>query len=186
MASPLNISIIFFRKVHMSQRLDPFLGQSPRYVLLPEEGRVIRFAGPQHLPWEEDTKIQNISVKGLHFFDPSIFLNPIKGKRLKLSSNFLKFEKIACYGRVVEVSRTDGSENSSVEIEFIDLNSKQKIALKESLGYIVNKENIHDREFRFWKALNAKKIVGLILLLSIVHGNGFKSLVHNDTTLKSS
>ena len=108
-------------------------------------------------------------MKGLFFSIPKFF-TPHKGEEVKIEFELPQIRKIACYGKVVSILPEEDleSENCTVEIEFIDLNAKQKVALKESLGYIVNKENIHDTEFNFWSVFTYRKVVGLILLSVLV------------------
>lgn len=115
----------------MTQSLAKYHGRSPRYILNTEDDSLIRLAGPQQIPWEEGTEIQNVSLTGLAFSAPTD-LCPILGEVIKIQFLAPGGHQLASYAIVTRVENK--GLKSLVAIHFYKMEMGHRIALAQGLA----------------------------------------------------
>ncbi|MEI7974250.1 MAG: PilZ domain-containing protein [Bdellovibrio sp.] len=113
------------------QALPKLLPRLARYTLKPEDNSLVRFAGPQKTPWEEDTEIQNISLSGLSFTAPSD-LCPELSEVIKIEFSIPGGQQTACFALVTRLEPM-GQTRMLVGVHFHKLNLAQKVILAQAL-----------------------------------------------------
>lgn len=115
----------------MNQSLAKYHSRAPRYILQPQDNTLIRVAGPQQVPWEEGTEIQNISLTGLSFTAPHE-LCPLVGEFIKIQFEVPGQKGMACYGLVTRLEAISGSQ-MLVGVQFYKLEYAHRLVLLKGL-----------------------------------------------------
>lgn len=116
----------------MTQGLARYHARSPRYILNTEDNSLVRIAGPNQLPWDEDTEIRNVSLTGLAFTAPSD-LCPILGEVIKIQFNVPGSKQMACHAIVTRIE--DFKKNSMlVGVHFYKLEMAHRVILAQGLA----------------------------------------------------
>lgn len=121
----------------MNQKLSKYHMRSPRFILDTEDETLIRVAGPQRTPWEEGTKIRDISLSGLAFTAPAD-LCPQPGEFIKIQFTPPNSMQMACHGLVTRLGY-HSKDSKLVAVHFYKLEMGHRIALAKGLQEKVNK-----------------------------------------------
>lgn len=116
----------------MMPSLARYVARRPRYILQPHDNTLIRIAGPQQIPWEEGTEIQNVSLSGLAFTAPAD-LAPVIGEIIKIQFSVPGREDMACLALVIRLQK-QGSSTMLVAVKFLKLEMPQRLALAQALA----------------------------------------------------
>lgn len=146
----------------MNTQLAKYHSRSPRYCLNADDNTIIRVAGPQQIPWDENTSIQNISLTGLAFTAPAD-LCPLLGEIIKIQFTPPGSDSMACYAIVIRIENID-KETKKVGIHYHKMNMGHRLALAQVLEIKI-KEQIEKIE-KARKAQN-KFIIPKLFLTSI-------------------
>lgn len=139
--------------------LAKYIERSPRYILQPEDNTLIRMAGPQQIPWEEGTEIQNISLTGLAFTAPAD-LCPILGEVVRIQFAAPQASQMACHALVVRMDSLNDS-TTLVGVRFTKLDFAQRLFLAHHLSMQLREQQEMRRRERFrtqWK-MNVPRLV---------------------------
>lgn len=119
----------------MNQKLARYQIRSPRFTLNTEDNSLIRVAGPQQTPWEEDTMIQDISLTGLSFTAPTD-LCPQAGEFIKIQFQPIETKDepntMACHALVTRVQQVSLSRKL-VGVHFYKLEMGHRVSLAKKL-----------------------------------------------------
>lgn len=119
-------------KSSMTGSLAKYVSRSPRYILQTEDNTLIRLAGPNQVPWEEGTEIQNISLSGLGFTAPAD-LSPVIGEVIRVQFEVPNASQMACFALVSRLERRSSS-TVFVGVQFMKLDLPQRLYLTHSLS----------------------------------------------------
>lgn len=148
----------------MTQNLAKYHARSPRYILNTHDDYLIRVAGPQQIPWEEETEIKNVSLTGLAFVAPED-LCPVLGEVIKIQFSVPGSQQMACHAIV---TRLEPQTNHTVlvAVHFYKLEMSHRIVLAQGLlKKVRNEETINGltlQELATWNRI--KKAFVLIFL----------------------
>ncbi len=149
------------------QSLPKYQARWARYILKPEDNTLIRFVGPQKLPWEEDTEIQNISLSGLAFTAPSD-LCPELSEIIKIEFSIPGGQQTACFALVSRLEPI-GHTRMLVGVQFHRLNLAQKVILAQALTLKLKDQQLQSvrknhQKLHFWLVAIPLALIVLSLL----------------------
>lgn len=139
----------------MISPLARYVARSPRYILQPHDNTLVRVAGPQQIPWEEGTEIQNVSLSGLAFTAPAD-LAPILGETIKIQFDAPGQQSMACLALVIRLQRAKSS-TVLVAVKFLRLEMAQRLALAQALAKKMKDQGSFDRDEAGPSWLESKK-----------------------------
>lgn len=145
--------------------LAKYIARAPRYILMPDDNTLIRLAGPQQLPWEEGTEIQNVSLTGLAFTSPAD-LCPMIGEIVKIQFEVPQASQMACLGLVIRLEKKSKTI-TLVGIKFLKLDLAQRLYMTQSLSKKLREQQAQQRsdEFRMeWKSKAPKAVLAWFFL----------------------
>lgn len=116
----------------MSLSLARYHARSPRYILDTEDESLIRVAGPRQVPWEEGTRIKNVSLTGLAFTAPED-LCPILGEVIRIQFPVPGGRPFACHAIVTRIEE-EKHGMMAVAVHFYKLDMAHRIVLAQGLS----------------------------------------------------
>lgn len=160
----------------MTQSLAKYHARSPRYILNTHDDSLVRVAGPQQLPWEEDTEIKNVSLTGLAFTAPDD-LCPVLGEVIKVQFVVPGAQQMACHAIVTRLE-PDRSHTILVAVHFYKLEMAHRIVLAQGLAKKVKNEdhdftNLTNEEMKTWNFFKKVFIMGFLATFWVVVMNLF-------------
>ncbi len=149
----------------MTQSLAKYHARSPRYILNTHDDSLVRVAGPQQLPWEEDTEIKNVSLTGLAFTAPED-LCPVLGEVIKVQFIVPGAQQMACHAIVTRLE-PDRSHTILVAVHFYKLEMAHRIVLAQGLSRKVKNEEgvlngLTSEEMKTWNFFKKVFIMGFL------------------------
>lgn len=155
----------------MTQSLAKYHARSPRYILNTQDDSLVRVAGPQQLPWEEDTEIKNVSLTGLAF-TASDDLCPVLGEVIKVQFVVPGAQQMACHAIVTRLE-PEKSHTILVAVHFYKLEMAHRIVLAQGLAKKVKNEehefsNLNREEIRTWNFFKKTFIMGFLVTFWVV------------------
>ncbi|MCK6596882.1 MAG: PilZ domain-containing protein [Bdellovibrionaceae bacterium] len=152
----------------MTQGLARFHARSPRYFLNTEDESLIRVAGPNKIPWEEDTEIKNVSLTGLSFTAPED-LCPVLGEVIKIQFVVPGSQQMACHAIVTRLEPIKKSK-ILVAVHFYKLEMAHRIVLAQGLSKKIKPETDYDNELSqheqfTWNIFKKISIMSVLLTL---------------------
>lgn len=156
----------------MAGNLARYHGRSPRYILDAEDDSLIRIAGPQQIPWEEGTQIQNISLTGLSFTAPDD-LSPILGEVIKIQFRLPTGKQIASHSIVTRLEHRKRNHLVLVGVHFYKMDTLTRVNLAKSLIYklknsdssFINADSRHSLKKFFAMSLSLWMWVAMMLIM---------------------
>ncbi len=160
----------------MTQSLAKYHARSPRYILNTHDDYLVRVAGPQQIPWEEDTEIKNVSLTGLAFTAPDD-LCPVLGEVIKVQFVIPGAQQMACHAIVTRLE-PDKSHTILVAVHFYKLEMAHRIVLAQGLAKKVKNEdpdfaNLSNEELKTWNFFKKVFIMGFLATFWVVIMNLF-------------
>jgi hypothetical protein len=160
----------------MSQSLAKYHARSPRYILNTHDDSLVRVAGPQQIPWEEETEIKNVSLTGLAFTAPED-LCPVLGEVIKVQFVVPGSQQMACHAIVTRLE-PDRNQTILVAVHFYKLEMAHRIVLAQGLARkIKNEENdfgsLTSDEIKTWNFFKKVFIMGFLATFWVVIMNLF-------------
>lgn len=160
----------------MTHSLAKYHARSPRYFLNTHDDSLVRVAGPQQLPWEEDTEIKNVSLTGLAFTAPDD-LCPVLGEVIKVQFMVPGAQQMACHAIVTRLE-PDKAHTVLVAVHFYKLEMSHRIVLAQGLARkIKNEENefgaLSNDELKTWNFFKKIFIMGFLATFWVVIMNLF-------------
>lgn len=160
----------------MTQSLAKYHARSPRYILNTHDDSLVRVAGPQQIPWEEDTEIKNVSLTGLAFTAPDD-LCPVLGEVIKVQFVVPGAQQMACHAIVTRLE-PDKSHTILVAVHFYKLEMAHRIVLAQGLAKKVKNEdhdltNLNSEEMKTWNFFKKAFIMGFLATFWVVVMNLF-------------
>ncbi len=160
----------------MTQSLAKYHARSPRYILNTHDDYLVRVAGPQQIPWEEDTEIKNVSLTGLAFTAPDD-LCPVLGEVIKVQFVIPGAQQMACHAIVTRLE-PDKSHTILVAVHFYKLEMAHRIVLAQGLAKKVKNEdpdfaNLSNEELKTWNFFKKVFIMGFLATFWVVVMNLF-------------
>lgn len=107
----------------------------------PLDDTLIRVAGPHQTPWEEDTKILNLSLTGVAFSCPHD-LSPMLGEVIRIQFKMPNGTPIACHGLVIRLD-SEGSK-IIVAVHFYRLEMAQRLQLLKALSEKLSQQKVNE------------------------------------------
>lgn len=124
----------------MTQGLAKYHARAPRYILNTLDENLIRVAGPSQVPWEEGTRIINVSLTGLAFTAPED-LCPLLGEVIKIQFQAPGGKQTACFAIVTRLSETNSSNEMLVGVHFYKMEMAHRIALAQGISLKFKDQN---------------------------------------------
>ncbi|MBL7544207.1 MAG: PilZ domain-containing protein [Bdellovibrionaceae bacterium] len=160
----------------MTHSLAKYHARSPRYILNTHDDSLVRVAGPQQLPWEEDTEIKNVSLTGLAFTAPED-LCPVLGEVIKVQFIVPGAQQMACHAIVTRLE-PDKSHTILVAVHFYKLEMAHRIVLAQGLARKIKNEetefgNLSSDELKTWNFFKKLFIMGFLVTFWVVIMNLF-------------
>lgn len=151
----------------MTHSLAKYHARSPRYILNTHDDSLVRVAGPQQLPWEEDTEIKNVSLTGLAFTAPED-LCPVLGEVIKVQFVVPGAQQMACHAIVTRLE-PDRSHTILVAVHFYKLEMAHRIVLAQGLSKKIKNEDTNANgltieEMKTWNVFKKVFIMGFLAL----------------------
>lgn len=128
----------------MTQGLAKYHSRSPRYILNTEDNSLIRIAGPNKLPWDEETEIRNVSLTGLAFTAPDD-LCPVLGEVIKIQFTVPGAKQMACHAIVTRIDEYK-KHTLLVGVHFYKLEMAHRVILAQGLAKKTKFTSEHDEK----------------------------------------
>ncbi|MBL7555815.1 MAG: PilZ domain-containing protein [Bdellovibrionaceae bacterium] len=160
----------------MTHSLAKYHARSPRYILNTHDDSLVRVAGPQQIPWEEDTEIKNVSLTGLAFTAPED-LCPVLGEVIKVQFVVPGAQQMACHAIVTRLE-PDRQHSILVAVHFYKLEMAHRIVLAQGLSRKVKNEDsdfgsLTSEEIKTWNFFKKVFIMGFLATFWVIVMNLF-------------
>jgi len=163
-------------KSSMTHSLAKYHARSPRYILNTHDDCLVRVAGPQQIPWEEETEIKNVSLTGLAFTAPED-LCPVLGEVIKVQFVVPGAQQMACHAIVTRLE-PDRTHTILVAVHFYKLEMAHRIVLAQGLARKIKNEegdfgSLTSEEMKTWNFFKKVFIMGFLATFWVVVMNLF-------------
>lgn len=160
----------------MTHSLAKYHARSPRYFLNTHDDSLVRVAGPQQIPWEEDTEIRNVSLTGLAFTAPED-LCPVLGEVIKVQFVVPGSQQMACHAIVTRLE-PDRNHTILVAVHFYKLEMAHRIVLAQGLARKIKNEDVEfggltSEEMKTWNFFKKVFILSFLATFWVVMMNLF-------------